>query len=53
MDDVLIVYAENSRWDRERFCIDFTESTCYHPPLTKCSKLVEGIDNTFPHTQGT
>ena len=43
MDDVLVVYAEHSRWDSQRFCNDFAESTCYHPPL----KLVEGTDNTF------
>ena len=48
MDDVLIVYADNrSRWDSQRFCNDFTKSTCYHPPL----KLVEGTDDTFLETR--
>ena len=35
------------RWDSQRFCNVFTESTCYHPPL----KLVEGTDNTFLETR--
>ena len=47
MDDVLVIYADNSKWDSERFCNDFAQSTCYHPPL----KLVEGTDNTFLETR--
>jgi hypothetical protein len=49
MDDVLVFYADNPNWDAARFCTDFSESTCYHPPL----KLVEGTDGTFLETRFT
>ena len=47
MDDILLVYADNSRWDHESFCADITRSTCYVPPLT----LTEGKLDTFLETR--
>ena len=41
MDDVLLIYANGSHWDAQRFCADFVRSTCYHPPLA----LVDGHEN--------
>lgn len=46
MDDILMVYAKNDRWDHEKFVADFEESTCYHPPL----KLEDGRHDTFLET---
>ena len=41
--EVLETSIHYSRWDSQRFCNDFAESTCYHPPL----KLVEGTNDTL------
>ena len=47
MDDVLLIYADSPNWDARKFCDDFAQSTCYHPPLN----LVDGQENTFLETR--
>ena len=47
MDDVLLIYADIPNWDARKFCDDFAQSTCYHPPLN----LVDGQENTFLETR--
>ena len=47
MDDILMVYAQNSFWDSEKFVDDFVRSECYEKPL----KLEEGKDGIFLETQ--
>ena len=47
MDDILLVYAENERWDSARFVADFEESVCYQPPL----RLEPGAESTFLETR--
>ena len=45
MDDLLVFYAENPRWDHQRLLSDLT-SECYFPPL----KLADGSEGTFLET---
>ena len=45
MDDLLVFYAQHSRWDEARFLEDIS-SQCYLPPL----KLEDGGDGTFLET---
>lgn len=45
MDDLLVFYAENPRWDHQRLLSDLT-SECYFPPL----KLEDGSEGTFLET---
>ena len=47
MDDILLFFAKSGEWDYEKFCQDFEESQCYHPPLT----LTDGTPNTFLETR--
>ena len=47
MDDILVVYAENGRWDTDKFFKDFEASECYQKPL----KLEAGAEGTFLETQ--
>jgi hypothetical protein len=47
MDDILLIYAENPRWDAAAFIKDFQESECYQKPL----KLEAGKDGTFLETR--
>ena len=46
MDDILMIYAENDRWEHQAFMAKFEESECYQKPL----KLEEGGDGTFLET---
>ena len=45
MDDLLVFYAENARWDEARFLRDIG-TECYLPPLT----LEDGAKGTFLET---
>ena len=47
MDDILLVYAKNEKWDAEAFIGDFKRSECYWAPL----KLEEGKARTFLETR--
>ena len=45
MDDLLVFYAQNGRWDHEQLLGDLTNE-CYFPPL----KLEDGAVGTFLET---
>ena len=47
MDDILLVYAENEKWDAKEFLQDFGKSECYWPPLS----LEPAHDNVFLETR--
>lgn len=49
MDDILLVYADNPRWDADRFVNDMQSSVCYQEPLA----LERGHDGTFLETRFT
>ena len=46
MDDILLFYAENRKFDSDKFMRDFTASECYWQPL----KLEDGKNDTFLET---
>ena len=45
MDDLLVFYAQNDRWDHEKLLGDLTNE-CYFPPL----RLEDGAEGTFLET---
>ena len=47
MDDILLFYAKNAKWDHEKFVQDFCESECYVKPLC----LEDGKKGTFLETR--
>ena len=47
MDDILMIYAQDPRWDSTQFCHEFKASECYQKPL----KLEDGDANTFLETR--
>lgn len=47
MDDILLFYAKNAKWDHEKFVKDFCESECYVKPLC----LEDGKKGTFLETR--
>ena len=49
MDDIMLVYAQNPRWDAERFVRDVQRSVVYQEPLC----LEPGTDGTFLETRFT
>ena len=47
MDDILLFYRQDDKWDSEKFLNDFTESHCYQKPL----KLEPGRGGVFLETK--
>ena len=47
MDDILLIYADDGRWDTQHFIRDFERSECYQRPL----RLEAGREDTFLETR--